>query len=132
VIHRDETLRRLEALLYELTSNQTTLDKVIATLEETAKDESKREFPTARFMTPATELLITQRYLDVTSDLYNSASDYYFHLIAWNEQLGLWEHSPGNTETWFRTDLEKSGVKEMFRKFKEAVEATRDTIQRRV
>lgn len=130
IIHREESIRRLDALLSELIHNETVLGKILETVGKNQKDKGNRTFPTVRFRLRATELLTTNRYLDQDTDFYTSAEEYQYNVLTWSDQLGLWGQSPGSTEEWFLEDLKASAVTESFQDFKKRVESAKKVLHK--
>lgn len=48
----------------------------------------------------ATELLLTDRYVDEDPSFYGKAEEYWDDIVALNDQLNLWEQSPNETQKW--------------------------------
>ena len=110
IFRRDEAIRRLDAVLSECNANMKLLREVLSRSRENQKDTENREFVTGRFRMPAAELLITNRYIDEDETFYKSVEGCLSEMIAWSEQLNLWEYSPNPTEKWFlrnSTDIQK-------------------------
>jgi hypothetical protein len=129
IIRRDETLRRLDAVLSECGHNQEVLKWIIKQAQSNQDDLTKREFTTDRFRPWAVELLVTNRYVDEDQSFYQLAENYLGHLMITNDQLGLWEQSAHATEKWL-LGQEEEMVKD-FEAFKGRMEIVRDEIKRK-
>lgn len=108
IIRRDESARRVEALISEFNENFSLLHEIYEFIE--------KEYVTDRFRLPSVELLITQRYLDEPPSFYKVAENYFSWLLAMNEQLALWEQVGESVDEWFKES--KEDVYKVFNKFK--------------
>ena len=61
------------------------------------KNPKDRKFPAARLRYAATELLVTNRYLDEADSLYESLEEHYDKLLLANEELVKWQEHPDRT-----------------------------------
>lgn len=129
IIRRDETLRRLDAVLSECSYNMDGLKAIIEQVQSNKDDPRNREFTTGRFRPWAVELLVTNRYADEDQPFYQLAENYLNHLVVMNDQLGLWEHSVDPTEKWLSEQEEK--MTKDFEEFKDSVETVRDDIEQK-
>jgi hypothetical protein len=131
IIRRDETLRRLDAVLSECDYNQGMLKQVIEQIKHNQEDPENRTIATARFRLYAIELLVTNRYVDDDSSFYAVAELCCDDLSTLNFQLGLW------AQPRFRDSFEKNTVEheewrtKIFKTFKDTVETVRANIERK-
>jgi len=109
IIRRDEAIRRLDAVLSECNRNLDILKIVVKQARANQKNPKKRMFATARFRVSAAELLITNRYVDEDPSFFKLAEQYLTYIIAINDQLNSWEHSPEPTEKWLLKLLKQEG-----------------------
>lgn len=100
IVHLDEAIRRVKALISEYERNMETLERVYVVCEKNQKDTTKRIIPTERFILPSLELLITNRYLDEDDNFYLWSETIYNQLWIRNDQLAVWEQAPNSTEKW--------------------------------
>lgn len=102
IVHHEESERRLTALLSEVKRSVSILKNVtrVARANNKIKDSMDWSFPTDRFTTSATELLITHRYLDASDNFYRSAERFHRRLTVWNEQLNAWALNREPTQRW--------------------------------
>jgi len=109
ILTRDESLRRLDALISEIGRNIIVLQATIMTCNENIKKEKaalakgkevSRQYATVRFRLVAVEMLVTSRYVDADKAFYETAERYMDRLTAVNDQLSAWESSPESTESW--------------------------------
>ena len=100
IIRRDEAIRRLDALLSECSRNLRVLKDVADQARDNKLDPEERVFITYRFSVSAVELLITNRYVDENQPFFELAEEYSSDISSMNDQLNIWEHSPGSTEKW--------------------------------
>ena len=136
ILMRDESLRRLDALISEIDRNISVLTRCVGTCKQNIKkvkearakgEEASRTFPTVRFRLVAGEMLITSRYIDADKTFYEVAEKYMDDLISVNDQLSVWESQPETTEPWLlevheakKSDLEK--LKALVIEHKKAIE----------
>jgi hypothetical protein len=131
IIHKKETLRRLDAVLSECNYNLHILKVIIEHVQSNQDDPENRTIVTDRFRSYATELLATNRYVDEDSSFYESAEIYLGALSILNSQLELWSH------TDFRDSFEKNMVEneevrtKLFKDFKDNIENVRGKIEQR-
>jgi len=115
ILMRDESLRRLDALLSEINRNSTVLQNTLNTCNKNiqkrkeAPAEGKKEteasirFATGRFRLASVEMLVVSRYIDADETFYETAEKYMDRLISINDQLRTWENEPESTESWLLT-----------------------------
>ena len=114
IIRRDESTRRVKALISEFNDNFSILNDLYKSME--------KEYMVDRFRLPSIELLITHRYLDEIPSFYKVAENYFSWLLTMNEQLNLWEQAEESVDAWFlkaRKDIYK-----VFNMFKKALTGT--------
>lgn len=126
ILIRDESLRRLGALISEIERNAAVLKEVLDTCYENIKRKKEAEgekfgriYVTSRFCTVALEMLVISRYIDADKTFYEITEDYMDKLIELNDQLPTWEISPDLFESWFLELQEK--FKSSIDKFKKLV-----------
>lgn len=120
IIRRDETARRVKALISECKRNIKIMNSVYDQSRKNKKNPKKRAYTTKRLLFCALELLITQRYLDEDDSFYEFAESFLGSFLARNEQLAVWEQSPDLTESWFLDDEETFG--KALQKYKERLQ----------
>lgn len=111
ILTRDESLRKLDALISEIKRNKVILTVMVDTCNENIEEAKKalakkqrgkpdRKYSTGLFCLVAAEMLIVSRYIDADETFYETAEDYMGDLIAVNNQLLTWESSPDSFEPW--------------------------------
>ena len=102
VFIRDEAIRRLDALLSEISHAQRLLTIVVAQVTKNQEKavQTPRQYETGRFRLSALQLLITNRYVEESQSFFRLAERCLDGLNGLNDQLNAWEHSPDNTEKW--------------------------------
>jgi len=105
IIHRDEAIRRVKALVSECDRNSYVLRTIIETCEKNQKPEARREFVTDRLRCSAIELLMTNRYLDEEDSFYTRTEEQDNNHIMINEQLSIWEMRPHPTELFLLSQI---------------------------
>jgi len=112
ILMRDESLRRLDALISEIERNaevlKDTLDYCNANIkkrkealaEGKKESEASTQIATGRFCLAAVEMLIVSRYIDADKTFYEAAEKYMDELIRVNDQLPTWEVNAESFESW--------------------------------
>ena len=129
IIRKEETLRRLDAVLSECEHNIDVLKGTVEQMQSNQEDPKNITFLTVRFRPWAAELLVTNRYVDEDQIFYQLAENYLNWLAAMNDQLGLWERSVDPIEKWVLKQ-EESMTKD-FEEFKGRTKSVRDEIERK-
>ena len=110
ILTRDESLRKLDALISEIERNKSILQWVVSTCNKNMKakeqadakgEKFSRTCVTSRCRLPAIEMLVTSRYVDADKTFYGKAEDYMDKIIRINDQLLTWESDAVLFETWF-------------------------------
>ncbi len=127
IINRDESIRRLDAVLSEHDRNLQILNKILETGKKNKENPTKRSYETLMFRTPSIELLITNRYIDKDQAFYKPLEHYLDWLIALNHQESKWKVYPASTELWF-FDNEKS-AKNVFKRLKDTISSVHKEIE---
>jgi hypothetical protein len=130
IFRRDEAMRRLNALLEECDTNSAVLQHVVDRAKANQEEPKNRGFATGRFRVPAAELLLTNRYIDEDQTFYKSVENYVSQLVAWCDQLNLWEYSPDGTEKWFLK--REAEAKKFIERTKQQVRAARDKVSKQL
>ena len=109
VLMRNESLRRLDALISEIESNMEVLEEVVDTCDKNIKKKEEesakgkkfyRTFVTSRLRLAAVEMLIIYRYVDADKTFYETAEKHMNWLTSINDQLSTWESDPDAFESW--------------------------------
>ncbi len=129
IIRREETLRRLDAMLSECDYNLGVFKSVIKQAKANLSDPQNRKFITSRFRPWAVELLVTNCYVDEDRSFYQLAEKYLDSLARINGQLGLWTHIVERVENSL-LEQEKEVTKN-FKDFKGRTKTVRDKIERK-
>ncbi len=122
ILIRDESLRRLDALLSEIERNTKVLEEAVNTCNENAKKKKEgksRSYVTSRCRHVAVEMLVVSRYIDAGETFYKAAEKRMDWLISINDQLSLWESDAEMVEAWLIKSL-KNVIEKQY-KFKELV-----------
>jgi hypothetical protein len=98
IFRREETARRIDALIAENRYNSEVMKKVYDTI-----DKKKKTITSYRFRESCVELLITQRYLDESQEFYELCERCHSWLVSANEVLGEWMsvETSKSSELWF-------------------------------
>ena len=108
---RDEAKRRLDGVLFEIASNEAHANVLADTMRKNQENPNEAHvFVTARFRTDATELMLTERYIDEDQQFFIKADHYQKILVALNETLGVWGKDPEETEKYFLRQLDTKGT----------------------
>ena len=123
VVHRSESIRRLDGLIDEMTWNDGVYTRALRTANENMKSPaSERSAITDRLRTVSTELLIGHRYVDEDHVFFKCAGQYHIFLLAINDQLSQWAAAPTTVEPWLLADPRR---KQCFDDFIERVRTAR-------
>lgn len=104
---REETSRRLEALVRELRGNNLILDSCFKQAKRNIENPSVRRVVSERLRTPALELLVTNRYLEAQTAFYATAENVLDGLIMMNAQFDNWDSNRKIDEWMLRQQEEK-------------------------
>lgn len=120
----DETLRRLRAVMEEQRWNEIVLGECIQTAK---KNQGKKlencRIPSSRVRLAASELLLTNRYVDADESLYIQLGTYWAWFNALNQRIGDWKLDVANVGSWIiesekgirkESDFLLKNVKEIF------------------
>lgn len=124
IIHQEESIRRLEAIMSEFKHNQAKLDEILKIIKD--RKAKPGQSLVERFRTSAVNLLITNRYLDEDQNFYSVAEQYSTWVIAHNEALGLWQGKEEQVDTWFMKA--KDGFIKKQEEFRSAVSKARERL----
>jgi len=136
ILMRDESLRKLDALISEIEDNIVCSKNVEGVCkrniekekEALAKSEQpKRDYCSVRFRLIAVEMLIINRYIDASEIFYKTAEDYMDWLASVNEQLSFWQSKPKTTESWLLKV--NDDIKSRINKFRALVKEQKKTIE---
>ena len=130
IFRRDEAMRRLDAVLSECDRNSDVLSEVFDKAKANQEELKKRGFTTRRFGWAAAEVLITNRYIDEGQTFYESVEYYVSDMVAWCEQLNIWEHTPNSTEQWFLKY--EATTRKLIEKTKRQVTTARDKVSKQL
>lgn len=141
IFMRDESIRRLEALISEIERSDSVFKNAIevckkniekrekALAEGKKKSQASVAYATGRFRLSSVEMLIISRYINAEKTFYEAAEKYMDRLISINDQLPAWEYEPESTESWLLQVQEetKSRIdkfKALVMEHKKAIETT--------
>ena len=109
ILMRDESLRKLDALVSEIDRNKVVLKTVVGICNENIEAEKEalargkkasRKYATGLFRLAAVEMLVVDRYIDADETFYEAAEKYVDELIRINERLSAWPSRPDSVEPW--------------------------------
>ena len=133
IIHREEIIRRLKALISENVNNQAMFSHIYSTIKKNRKKKDAETFtylcPTSRFRYSALSLLVTNRYLDVKESFYDLAEDLLECCITWNTQLNDWANDNEETQKWFLKKYIRKEMDNALTKFGEKIEAIKERLE---
>ncbi len=124
ILMRDESIRRLDAIISEIEHNVGVLKDTIDTCNKNIKLREKGEsngvaYVTRHLRLAAAEMLVISRYIDADETFYAAAEDYMDWLISVNDRLSAWPDRPKSVEDWLLEVHEKT--KPRIAKFKALV-----------
>jgi hypothetical protein len=126
IILREETLRRLDAMLAECDHNLEVFKSIIKQAKTNRDDPKTRKFIASRFRPWAVELLVTNCYVDEDRSFYQLAEKYLDSLARIDGQLRHWVHLEERVENSLLEQEERT-LKD-FKDFKNNVETVRAKI----
>lgn len=126
IFHRDETIRRLDAVLSECDRNLIFLESVSKHAQYNQKNKNKRQYPSSRFRIITIELLITNRYVNEDQTFFKSAENCWNKLNAINEQMNNWQNFSELTEAFILKG--EKDTKKIIEYFKSKVEVARNKL----
>jgi hypothetical protein len=105
IISRDETIRKLDALVNEVESNvklwPILIDHIQTNQQYANNPRGGGVFLTSRFRTHSMELLLTTRYLIQSPEFYSRLQNYLEDLVRLNSQINIWMNDIKSTTAWF-------------------------------
>jgi hypothetical protein len=128
IVHREESIRRLDALIQELRQNERVYAKVVETARRNRLRRKKGKpaiIPFIRFRPVSTELLLAYRYLDEPAEFYRWVGSYHNLSSQTNDQLNSWAAGPARTEKWLLGKIIQKSSQEILKGIRERVEAAR-------
>ncbi len=129
IFHKDEAIRRLDAVLSECDFNAKGFKAIAKRIQDNLKNPSKRAYLTTRFRISAVELLVTNRYIDEDDSFFELAEEYMSDIVTANDQLKAWAIKPKITEEYFLKKVESWD--ENLKKFKDRILSAREDIVKR-
>jgi len=110
IVHRDETIRRVNGLIEETMENKNFLN----TMNEALNKQVKVPLGYSSFQYSSLELLITQRYLEQDPELYSEARHLYLVITATNSAFSQYKDDWERLTKFFQSG---SGLKSLEIKF---------------
>jgi hypothetical protein len=109
ILMRDESLRRLDALIAETDRNRRSWGLIIAACKENPeKRKNSRQgdvsYPTQILRRCCIDLLISTRYISTGPDFYKKAETYSNKLLAVNARLPHWPDRHDPIERWLKEE----------------------------
>lgn len=101
IVHREEAIRRLDALVAECNWNVSILGDILRDVRHNKANPKRKRWVTARFMSAGIELLLTNRYLDEGKSFYKAVQVGFSSCLALNDQLNNRYANPQNSDAWF-------------------------------
>jgi hypothetical protein len=131
IIMRDESLRRLDAIIAETQSNQDSWKHISEVCENNIKNRAGSKKGDLRYATEilrhcCVDLLISTRYISATPDFYEAAEYYSNEMMRVNERLPHW---PDNTriEKWLNNRTAE--MSETISKFESFLKQQKEAIE---
>jgi hypothetical protein len=92
IFHRDQAVRRLNAVQSEMNINDTLWKYIETLIQEKKEDPTHKVYPLTPLRNSATELLVTDRYVDEDEKFFIWAERYSSEISLINHRIGLWPH----------------------------------------
>ncbi len=104
IINREENIRKLKALINEITHNKQVFDHIKTTIQANLElgPAGPKTYTVRRMRSSAVEHLIISRYLDSDMDFYKSTEEYFVRILSINEQLSVWPTMDSSFTDWFQ------------------------------
>jgi hypothetical protein len=131
IFHRDEAIRRLDAVILEYNLNSYVLEEITGQAQTNLKNRLRiyTHHKPGRFVVGAVELLAVNRYLDEDTSFYESVEIYLQNLTRTNEMLNFWVSNPKGADTWL-LETHKTLV-DSFAGFKTRIDSAREKLLKR-
>jgi len=131
ILMRDESVRRLDALIAEIQYNRDLWKKIIRNCDKNIKIREgsvhgNMEYRTEILRHCCVDLLISHRYLNTTPDFYDKAESYLDKVIATNERLPQWPARGAEIDKWLNGRA--STVTKNISEFESLVEQQKESI----
>lgn len=131
ILLKEESLRKLDAVLSEINYNLSVIEDITKCCKDNKKlrEESKEEeceVDTGRNRTISVESLVVTRYLDADDRFYKDAEEYYSECNEFSQQLNSWDMLFGSdttTEEWILENY--SDIRKICNRFKKLVSKQR-------
>jgi len=105
IINREENIRRLEALVSELTNNKRIYSNIVFRLKENKNVKTlEKKTVTERFRISSAEWLLTIRYLPNEIVNYKDFENYCTWMIAYNYHMDCWSSQFETSEDWMNKE----------------------------
>jgi len=135
--HRDETIRRLNAVISECDSNLSSIEYIIngakqnqGLINRLSSIIKGKKFSPARLKTLSIELLITQRYLEADEEFYKFAESYYNWIIIMDGLLLGEEVDRSTKDKWILHN--GNAIRYAVGWIKQYIERSRDKVRNRL
>jgi len=129
IFRRDEAMRRLSAVLWECKTNSDLLKMVLERAKANQEHPESRIIVTMRFKKMATELLVTNRYIDKDDSFFHLADDCLTWVDVLNEMLSRWHSEADAIEKYLLEN--KKGATKLIAGLQAEVIQARDEISKR-
>lgn len=136
ILMRDESLRKLDAVISEIKHNKVILTDIVDTCDENIKKKEEalargkqpsRSFTTGLYRFVAVEMLVVSRYIDADKAFYKTAEQYMDELVRSNERISAWPSRPESIEPWLLERQKRT--KSLIDKFEVLVNKHKETIE---
>jgi hypothetical protein len=132
IIHHQEIIRRIEALISENELNMFWLNKIYETIDENKRKRfafirGKHTIVT-RLSSSALELLLTERYLEQDTEFYSYSNMLLSLIHSINHLLTTWDYeSSKNVEKWFQ-NIDRLKLPEYLRQYGEKLKGIQQNL----
>lgn len=124
ILMRDESIRRLDALIAEIQNNEDSWNNIVELAGQSSK--KPRIYPTSILHDCCTELLVSTRYISADVAFYLKAEDYLDDIMRINERVSHWTDKVEMAEKWIGVEAEP--VSRTMSEFKTLVNQQKETI----
>jgi hypothetical protein len=118
IMHKYENIRRVQALIEEITENI----NFLTIMEEALKKQVKAPIAYSSLQNSCLDLLLTQRYLEEEMNIYSKSRHLYLVTLAINSAFSQYKDNWEKLSHFFQTERGLGNLMQKFLDFREALE----------
>lgn len=105
IFRKDETTRRLDALISECESNLGIFKHLKKCIEDRKENPKNKTVLTLRLRSSSTELLVTNRYINAEKQFFIDAENQLVMVEGVNSRLNIWQDSHEAVDEWLSKNI---------------------------